>query len=403
MVNHYYIDDPEISEEPDIEKLPLIFGKEDIIVRHFSTKDDILNARPEIETVAELIKFKQQNGRFEEWTTINKPLYGKVTLKITVKSKPFLMTVAYLPRFGKDNPIVRDFDCTSVRYRTMNGEEATYQDNIPLDGEALAPTIPIQYGEGENFFVVDVYRPTLVKEVLLDGSIIQYLKEDETLNLPYIYKDRTQVNDFSRKGYQAYPCNNLGNIYTEDFINISGNPSIGEAAMNAWRMDRRFMGNLLDAVAPDCLVVCFGNSQANSSWDGENALFWNYDVRTDPEPIDPENEADSKDVGLIFQDIRHSNNLSCNFGLDIDDPWAWDDIEESVLKCFEVANTYGIYFFLMKPLRDLDTDKIPEEIYKPLFEKRGGHLSDEDKLGLIRMSDELGFDWPEFNIFVDKE
>ena len=60
---------------------------------------------------------------------------------------------------------------------------------------------------------------------------------------------------------------------TEDFINISGNPSIGEAAMNAWRMDRRFMGNLLDAVAPDCLVVCFGNSQANSSWDGKNALF----------------------------------------------------------------------------------------------------------------------------------
>lgn len=100
---------------------------------------------------------------------------------------------------------------------------------------------------------------------------------------------------------------------------------------------RRFMGNLLDAVAPDCLVVCFGNSQANSSWDGENALFWNYDVRTDPEPIDPDNEADSKDVGVIFQDIRHSNNLSCNLGLDVDnDPWAWDDIEESVLKCFEV-------------------------------------------------------------------
>lgn len=332
------------------------------------------------------------------------PSYGVAILRITVKGKLFPITVAYLPELEKNNPIVRDFDCTSVRYRTMNGEEATYQDNVPLDSKVLAPTIPIQYGEEESFFIVDIYRPTLLKEVLLDGNIIQYLKEDETLDLPYIYKDRTQVNDFSRKGYQAYQCNNIGNIYTEDFINISGNPSIGEAAMNAWRMDRRFMGNLLDAVAPNCLVVCFGNSQANSSWDGENALFWNYDVRTDPEPIDPDNEADSKDVGVIFQDIRHSNNLSCNLGLDVDnDPWAWDDIEESVLKCFEVANTYGIYFFLMKPLRDLDIDKIPEEIYKPLLEKRGGHLNRDDKLGLIRLSDELGFEWPEFDIFVDTE
>ena len=163
------------------------------------------------------------------------------------------MTVAYLPELGKNNPIVRDFDCTAIRYRTMDGEEKNYRDNIPLDGKVFAPTLPIQYGEDESFFVIDVYRPTLVKEVLLDGSIIQYLKKDETLDLPYIYKDRTQVNDFSCRGYQAYQCNNIGNIYTEDFINISGNPSIGEAAMNAWRMDRRFMGNLLDAVAQTVL------------------------------------------------------------------------------------------------------------------------------------------------------
>ena len=70
--------------------------------------------------------------------------------------KLFLITVAYLPELEKNNPIVRDFDYTSVRYRTMNGEEATYQDNIPLDSKVLAPTIPIQYGEEESFFIVDI-------------------------------------------------------------------------------------------------------------------------------------------------------------------------------------------------------------------------------------------------------
>lgn len=404
FVHHYYIDDPDISEEYDMEELPLIFGREDIIVRHFATRDDILNAQPENSTVVELIEYKQQNGRYAEWTPLNRPSYGVVILRITVKGKPFLMAVAYLPKLGKECPIERDFNCVAVRYRTLQEEEAICQDKIPLDGEVLTPTLSIQYGEGKSFFVVDVYRPTLVKEILLDGNIIQYLEGDETFDLPYIYKDRAQINDFSRKGYQAYSCNGLGKIYTEDFINIAGNPSIGEAAMNAWRMNRKFKGTLLDAMAPDCLVVCFGNSLADSSWEGAKALFWNYDDRTDPEPIDPNKDADSKDVGLIFQDIRHSNNLSCNLGLDIDnDPWAWDDIKESVLKCFEVANTYGIYFFLMKPLRDLEKERIIPEIYKPLLYKENGRLSQEDKAGLLRLGEELGIDWYDFNIDINNE
>lgn len=101
MVNHYFIDDPDISEEPDIEKLPLIFGKEDIIVRHFATKDDILNARPENVTTADLIEYKQPNGRFTEWTSVSVPSYGVAILRITVKGKLFLITVAYLPELEK--------------------------------------------------------------------------------------------------------------------------------------------------------------------------------------------------------------------------------------------------------------------------------------------------------------
>lgn len=113
-------------------------------------------------------------------------------------------------------------------------------------------------------------------------------------------------------------------------------------------------------------------------------------------------DAASKDVGLIFQDIRHSNNLSCNLGLDIDnDPWAWDDIEDSALRCFEVANTYGIYFFLMKPLRDLETERIITDIYEPLLAKENGILTQEEKSGLLRLSYELGFNWQNFGIDIN--
>lgn len=407
-VKHYYIDDPDISDEYEVDELPLIFGWEDVIVRHFATKDDILHAQPEEETEAEMIEFKQENGRYAEWTKMDEPPYGEVTLRVTIKGKPLLFTVVYLPRMDKASPIKRDFESTLIRYKNVDGTEAELQDEIPMDGNPLSPTLPVRYGEDESYYEVDVYRPTLLKEVMLDGKIIEYLNDEEKLNLPYIFKDRVQLNDFSEKGYQAYECRNLSSIYSQDFINISGNPSVGEAALNAWRNDNHYVGKLLDAMTPESLVVCFGNDQEHSSWKDEQALYWNYDEKTEPEPINPDEDADSKSTGVIFQDISTTENLQCNLGTDIDnDPWAWGDIDESVteslLKCFEVANHYGTYFFLMKPLRNMERDKVVSEIYEPLLEKRNGTLTPEDKQGLLRFSEESGFDWQEFNIHIDNE
>ena len=407
-VKHYYIDDPDISDEYEVDELPLIFGWEDVIVRHFATKDDILHAQPEEETEAEMIEFKQENGRYAEWTKMDEPPYGEVTLRVTIKGKPLLFTVVYLPRMDKASPIKRDFESTLIRYKNVDGTEAELQDEIPMDGNPLSPALPVRYGEDESYYEVDVYRPTLLKEVMLDGKIIEYLNDEEKLNLPYIFKDRVQLNDFSEKGYQAYECRNLSSIYSQDFINISGNPSVGEAALNAWRNDNHYVGKLLDAMTPESLVVCFGNDQEHSSWKDEQALYWNYDEKTEPEPINPDEDADSKSTGVIFQDISTTENLQCNLGTDIDnDPWAWEDIDESVteslLKCFEVANHYGTYFFLMKPLRNMERDKVVSEIYEPLLEKRNGTLTPEDKQGLLRFSEESGFDWQEFNIHIDNE
>lgn len=403
-VKHFYIDDPDISEEYDTEELPLIFGREDLIVRHFATKDDILNARPDMDTVAEQIEYQLPNGRYAAWTGADGPPYGKVILRIAIKGASPLFTAVYLPRLDNERPISRDFDTTSIRYRTFDGEAVLCRDHIPMDGKTLAPTLPIQYGDGDSHYEVDVYRPTLLKEVMLDGHIVRYLDGDEPFRLPYIFKDRVQVNDFSRQGYQVYECKNLGNIYTQDFINIARNPTVGEAALNAWRQDKQYVGKRLDAMAPDCLVVCFGNSQANSCWKYVEALFWNYDEQTEPEPVNPDKDAASKEVGVIFQDIRRSESLCCNLSMDIDnEPWEWEGIHESVLKCFEVANRYGIYFFLMKPLRDIKKRSIFVELYEQLLEARGGILEPETKQGLLRLSKESGFSWQEFAIHIDND
>ena len=401
-VKHYYIDDPDESDNYDIDELPLIFGWEDVIVRHFATKDDILNAQPEEDSVAEMVEFKQSNGRYQEWTLMDEPPYGEVQLRVTVKGRTFPYIVIYLPRLDEDNPIRRDYETICIRYRKTDNNEDKIQDSIPEDKNVLFPTVPVRYGEGEDYCEVDVYRPTLVKEVMLDGEIIEYKHGDEKLQLPYIFKDRVQINDFSQHGYQAYECKNLCSIYSQTYIDIEHNPSIGMAALNAWRLDRKFAGKLLDAMAPESLTVCFGNAQNNTEWNEHEALFWNYDKNSTPEVVDPTEGTDKYDVGIIFQNLSKNKDLVCNLGEDLDnDPWAWDDIEESPLRCFEIANEVGNYFFLMKALRDLAKSDIVSEIYEPLLESRGGQLTEQDKTGLIRLGEELGFDWQENKIYIE--
>lgn len=388
-IRRYYIDDPDISDVLDVENLPLIFGPDDIIVRHFATKDDIKNAQPEEDTEAELIEYKQRSGRYTPWTEEDKPDYGKVTLRVTVKGKPYIVAVAYLPRLASETPIMRDYDTCCIRYKNIFDEDVIYQDAIRMDGEPLAPTLTIRYGGGDRYCEVDVYRPTLIKEVMLDGKIIDYLQDDEKLELPYIFKQRVQLNDFSRRGYQAYECKHLGNIYTEAYINVAQNPSVGMAALAAWDADKKCPGKLLDEMAPDSLLVCFGRSKKESNWEGHEALFWNYDKGQVPRAVAP---SEPIGFGIIFQNLSKNKDLTCNYPIQADDdPWGFDDVDVSIVKCFEVANDTGTYFFLMKPLMEMRD--IIKELYEPLLEARSGELSKKDKQGLLRLGEEFGFDW----------
>ena len=401
-VKHYYLDDPDYSDDFIYDTFPLIFGAEDIIVRHFATKDDIRNAQPEGDTIAELIEFKQGNGFYAPWTEDNKPSYGAVTLRVTIKGKPYPFSAIYLPRLLRGTPILRDFDATCIRYKAVSDEEAVKQDHIPMDGNMLAPTLPIKFGEGESYYELDVYRPTLIKEVILDGQIIEYLQDGQQLELPYIFKNRVQLNDFSRQGYQAYECKNLGNIYTETYLNIAKNPSVGMAALAVWNAEIKYQGKLLDAMAPDCLLVCFGQSKKESNWEGQEALVWNYDKVKEPMVASP---SDVPDFGIIFQNLSKNKDLTCNYPIQVDDdPWGLADVGYSIIRCFEVANETGTYFFLMKPLMDdLSKSNIIKELYEPLLEARSGELTEKDKQGLIRIGEEFGFDWQTNNIYIDNE
>ena len=70
----------------------------------------------------------------------------------------------------------------------------------------------------------------------------------------------------------------------------------------------------------------------------------------------------------------------------------------SAVKCFDVALHHGIYFFIFLPLAKISDYKA--DLYEPLLEARGGVLSDADKKGLLRFSEEFNFDWQTYKIDI---
>ena len=399
LIRHCYIEDADFDDEQTIDELPVVFGREDLLVRHFATKDDIKDARPQTEEQAEYVEFKQPNGRYTEWTDHEPPAYGEQQLRITVKGKSFALKAFCLPRLDKEQPVVRDFATTCIRYRDLNGNDMMLQDHIPMDGECLVPTLCIRYGTEEDYYEVEVYRPTLIKEVVIDGKLKEYRQDGETIDLPYILKDRVSVNDFSRNGYQPYDCKNIGNIYTGDYLNIAGNPNTGYAALAAWRRDTHYQARLLDPLAPECLTVCFGLPEEKQMWDGVPQIAWNYDCHIEP------TEGSTDDVpefGILFQDLSTANSLICNYPIQQDDdPWGWDDVEVDYVKCFETVCKARSYFFLMKSLIDMDEECMRKNLLKPLLERHNGKITAEERKALHRMAQELGFDWNAIETTID--
>jgi len=393
-VRHCYIDAPDESNEYEIDEWPLIFGCDDVIVRHFATKDDILDARPEESNLADMVEFKQPNGHYQEWTSTDVPQYGLLQLRITVKGHTFPFTVMYLPRLDEVCPICRDFDSTCIRYLNIDKTEACIQDVIPKDWMVLAPTISVHYGKSDDFCEIDVYRPTLLKEVLFDGKIIDYKYGDEKVVLPYIFKDRVQINDFSVHGYQAYECKNLGSIY--DLLDRTKT----NAALAKWKTGDWVDGGL-DILEPSCLRVVFGRSESDTDWNGQEVLAWDYIQDHVPEVVAFDTTID---FGIIFQNLANNHDLTCNFPRDYGD-FVWDGDSETMtpLASFLVANKAHTYFFIMMPLATRKANEMYKEVYLPLMELRNDNLTDQDKRGLLRLAEEFGFDWILFNVRIDIE
>lgn len=369
----------EDEEEGTIEEYyPLIFQRADIRIHHFATKDDIAQARVETDEVCTEVEYKQ-DGRFLLWTEENEPPYGLVGLRVTEKGVEYKFTVVYLK-----GPVVRDFDHASIHYYNIDGTEATCQDNIALDGQQpLYPTTTITIANVE----IEVYRPTLVKELYLDGRLHRYILDGEEFLLPYILKDRVRIVDFSRKGYKTYDCAQLGSLFAT-FGTELDNPEL-----TCLKEYDSKAATALDANAPGWLRLSLSKASSASP---KTFMKWRPETEPAPQPFRYEAGYKKQRGETFFIDMRcPDKDLSLDY-VEAAPPAPFGIAKKSTdvaLRCFLVAQTYQAYFCQFRSLRLIaHQGHTNEKLVAPLKARRGGTLTEEDIHGLRRFADEFQLD-----------
>jgi len=384
----------EYDEEGEIvDYLPLIFSKEDIRVRHFKTKDDIQDAMPEEETIAEKVEYKQDNGLYATWNDNDNPPFGLIEVRVIVKKIPSVLQMIYLPSMDAERPFVRDLDNKTIKYRNYAGEEITYTDEIVLNKQPLASTVDIRYGTNAEGFVVSIYRPTSIKEIYLDGNITGYLeKNDDKLVVPYVLKNRIRLADFSEEGYKVYDLKDFGSLYNK----IGGNYM---AHLKRWQDGFVWSAQTWDKEAPACLYVSIGNScEANKT--GLKFYYWNYDETT--EPIEVPYDYEMTNGSVLFQSMMQTYIPFTYVDSRYKKAFIKKRANVSILKCFEIARAHKIYYFIFEPLRNIVEKKmVVEELYQPLLKIRNGRLTEDDITELQRFADDYRFDWSEYGINLE--
>lgn len=383
FVKHCYSDD----EGYDEELLPLIFSRNDVVTRHFETKDAITDVRLSEEKVAESIEWKQANGHYTAWTEDSLPPFGITRLRISVKGQTFPLTAAYLPSCGAQ-PIIRDCTAHKILYKNILEETCTFEDSIIQDGNPLDATSLLVVGTEDDYFEIPVFRPTLQKEVCIEDKVVAY-REGEVV-LPYILKQEVLIRDFSKDGFREYQCGRLSGLWKR-FIKIS--------AEDFWMLGYCLPAKELDADAPECLKLALGDAPEDRIPETLTILQWDYDKETEPSEADY--SAAPANNTVTFQSMEMiTPELHCLPAKRKFSPFTYKSKvvpKMSLLSCFETAIKHRLYFFIFEPMAMTKKQEKPEiwkiDIYLPLMEKYYNRLDERTVLGLLRLAEEMDFDW----------
>ena len=397
-VRYMYNEDPDIYSEAEGEEwYPAVFKLSDIKAYHFATKD-LVNTKPDEVDIQEVEfkKFSDPNEKeYVHWSEDEKPPYGRLKLRLTIKDEKKVFTILHLPSMlerGFETPVVRNTTDNKLQYVDVNGDVVDMHVNIPMDKQPLDITQPLTvWGNDEEYVQLDAITPTLIKEVYLDGVITKYIQNGEEFILPYLLRNRVAIHDFNVDGYAEYECFNIGVLRERGSI-------------QKWKQSLPLETVDVLAKIPDYIRVAYGIPQNPGTI--SHMLYWDYCPDKQPEEVDA-NFSNMGGKSILFQDMRKVNDdldcvppVTCNEWVISDDDWERDEEptenntqEITLLRCYDVATMYKTYYFIFNPLYNITQEEFISGICIPLKKRGSNSLTEEDVQNLMRCATECGLNW----------
>lgn len=364
------------------ELLPLIFSPDDLQVCHTHPVED--DEDPVIEKLKpESVQWKGANGLYQDWQNGNEPPYGVVMFRAEVKGSWMNGKAVFLSCYREDAPIARDLENHVVRYKNFEGEELSYRDDIRLTDAPLEPTCTIGIGTEDDYVELEVFRPIAIREVIVDGKVMR--RTNDPVTMPYILKDRTVLQAWSKDGYLRYDCSRLDNVYQMIDEKVKKKD---DAALSLWKKGEEYE----IARAPRWFKVVYGNKQFKRR---APLYWWNYDERTEPKEM--AYTPSIADNSILFQSMQKvDRDMSCGAPITRNSPFG-SHVKSNIAQCFEMAVKHKTYFFIFEPLKKFaqSVKNDPKQfrlLEEALKEHHGGQLTEEDLQALRRFREEFDLD-----------
>lgn len=380
-------DDDDFDDEDFVEeRLPVLFGRDGLVVRYYP-HNEAVDWTP-VESYE--LEFKV-GGRYTLWTAGNEPRQGKQWLRITIKGMSFIYKVYYVPFIDSaehSKPIWRDFSTMTIRTAILGVDDI--QDVFEKNPNSNEPdTKTLTLGNNSHKLLLDVYRPVKLTELYQNDKLTRYYNSGDTIRLPLLLASQFSIRDFSEKGVETYHCSDLQKgIYR--FKALAGS----NLSNNLWYQEKS-ANELTDEIPLDNIKVRLFTGEADKATD---LYAWDYEH----EPYKVKSIYDDN-PGIIFQSLkdnpapRHYVMPATN-AEDDDEGWGDEDDEETItatpLEAFRVATEHHTYFFIFDSLRLMaGNQSMVSDLLIPLLKESDGHLDKEAVSELYRLAYEFHFDW----------
>lgn len=358
----------------DEEFLPLVFGKDDIIVRHFESRNDLGDGAF---TEVDLGPVEFRKGReYSEWTDAVTPPQGKVTLRFTVKGVERKLAVYHFP-----GEIRRD--CT--KGEIVCGDEVI-ADEIVRDGTPTAEYLSKKVGTDETYADLRIWRATNHKEFVRRGRVVHYAEAGEEAEISYALRKGLVIRDFSEEGFREYDCGDISGIYGLETFD----PTLG-GNFGAYKEGIKVnVAEKLDGLAPKWLFMNLAKKFEKT--DAEKIYRWNaFEAGL---PAEVEAGYGPKKNEVVFHRLKDYEGLNVlSLPPAKRDPWAESsgDPEGDLLKWFETATEQGVYYFIAAELFPPNGD-ILKDLKRRLLKEHEEGVPTEFVQGLCRFAEEMGYD-----------